>query len=341
MTLLELIVVMAIIATLLGLGFGAFRQMDGADRRAVSQVKEALRAARLFAQNQSAPASVIVDTERQAVWGLGLAAAGNWHFEDPEGTGWPVAATHEVESVADGGVLGRCLLLDDRLPGEQVLLLSELPSSFDSPDGFGVELFVDPAGDPRPMTILERPDSWGFGFDGRGEFEVVLQLVGLESEGEQAGEPAEFRQSLPGVELPRGRWSRLAVVFDGRRLFVSVDGRRVVEDTLFGTPRRLMTAPRQPIGSGAGPTRFRGRLDELRISSVLAGDHEPLPVEVTLAGPSRAVQLDAAGHLDPAFHAGPVELRILHGEPAVTEVVEFGLLGTLRSWTERPDGARP
>ena len=341
MTLLELIVVMAIIATLLGLGFGAFRQMDGADRRAVSQVKEALRAARLFAQNQSAPASVIVDAERNAVWGLGLAGAGNWHFEDPEGTGWPVPATHDAESVADDGVLGRCLMLDDRLPGEQVLLLSELPSSFDSPDGFGVELFVDPAGDPRPMTILERPDSWGFGFDGRGEFEVVLQLVGLESEGEQAGEPAEFRQSLPGVELPRGRWSRLAVVFDGRRLFVSVDGRRAVEDTLFGTARTIVTVPRMAIGSGSGPTRFRGRLDELKVSSVLVGDHEPLPVEVTLQGPSRAVQLDATGHLDPAFHAGPEQVRIRWGDPATVEVVEFGLLGTLRAWTERPPGPRP
>jgi hypothetical protein len=138
------------------------------------------------------------------------------------------------------------------------------------------------------------------------------------------------------VRLPSDRFTRLTVVCDGRVLHVAVDGVRAGDDTVFDQPRRLAVARRVPLGTGDGPGRFRGALDVLRIESVVRGGDDPLPQEIVLDGETQVVHLDAFGHLDPHWHAAPVTVSFRYGEPPVRTVVEFGLLGTVRSWTEAP-----
>jgi len=48
------------------------------------------------------------------------------------------------------------------------------------------------------------------------------------------------------------------------------------------------------------------------------------------------LHLDPGGRLDPAWHAAPVTISFRVGEPPVRTVIEYGLLGSVRSWTERP-----
>jgi hypothetical protein len=318
-------ITMVIVATLLGLGVGAFRNLSTADRVAALRIKDALRAARQFAVSESAPASVVVEPGAGVVYGLGLRAVGNWHFEDAEGSGWPVAARHDAEGLLSDGVVGSALRVTD----ETGLELSDLPDSFDSPFGFGVDVHVRPGQDVRPMTLLERPGSWALRLDADDALEVVVYLVAKP-------QVEEFRRTLPEARLPPDRFTRLSVVCDGRTLHVAVDGARAGEDTVFERPRRLAVVRRVPIGTGSGATRFRGALDELRVASVVRGEDDPLPDEIVLDGKPQVVHVDAFGHLDPHWHAAPVTISFRYGEPPVRTLVEFGLLGSVRSWKEGP-----
>jgi hypothetical protein len=320
-----LLVVMAIIATLMGIGVGVFDNLATSDRVAAGQISDALRAARLFAVRESAPASVVVSPEDGEVFGLGLRAAGNWHFEDEDGSGWPVPARHDPGALIPHGVLGYAVAITD----QSELQIPDLPGTFDSPDGFGVDVWVRPDAEPRPMLLLQRPGSWSLGLDGEGQLEVTLWLVARPS-------PEESRHTLKGLRLPSDRFSHVGVVFDGRRLRVTLDGLPAGEDTDFGQPRRLVTPPDAPLRTGNGSDRFRGAIDELRVASVVAGDHKPLPADVRVEGGAQVLHLDALGHLDPGYHRAPVVLSFLTGEPPLRTSVEFGLLGTVRTWNTRP-----
>ena len=94
--------------------------------------------------------------------------------------------------------------------------------------------------------------------------------------------------------------------------------------------------PSAVVRTGEGPTRLRGRIDELRLLSVVIGPHEPLPGDVTLLGEARRVHLDAFGRLDRSHHSGPVSIDFeLAGDPPRRTAVELGLLGTVRTVTEQ------
>lgn len=324
-TLLELLIVLMILGVLLGFGVGIYGNLATPDRLASDRIRDALRAARLLAARESAPAAVIVEPERGEVYAMGLRSAGNWHFEDDAGTGWPVPARHDPGALVTPGVFGAAL----RLSGEGELAVLDLPPAADSRAGFGVEAFLDPLPEPRPMTLIERPGLWALRLDDEDQLEVSVWLDAKPA-------PEELRRTVPEARLPAGRFSRLAVIFDGRTLQVAVDGRRCGEDTRFPGERRMAPARGAPLRSGEGLQRFRGRIDELHLLSVAVERHEPLPPDVRLAGKPRVLRLDAFGRLDPAFHGGPELVSFAWGDPARTTHVELGLLGAVRTWTEGP-----
>jgi hypothetical protein len=315
---------MSIIATLLGLGIGVFRNLGTSDRLATGQIQDAMRQARLFALRESAPASVVIDPERGEVYGLGLRAVGNWHFEDERGSGWPVPARHDPDGLVEGGVIGAALAVREG----QELAIPEPPTRFDSPYGFGLDVYVKPTGPARPMTVLERPGCWAVRLDADDRLEVSVLL--------QDGKAPEELRRTTDVHLPASRFSRLSVVCDGRSLHVAVDDARVGQDTLFDRPRLMMVEPGAPVRSGTGPAAFRGVFDELRLAAVVAGEHEPLPGDITLEDGPRLVRIDRFGHLDPSLHHAPVVVSLLSGDPPRRSSVEFGLLGGVRTWTDTP-----
>ena len=319
---------MGIIGVLLGFGVGAFDKLAAVDRVAAGQIRDALRTARSLAVAQGAPSTVIIEPAAGEVYALGLRAVGNWHFEDAQGVGWPLDARLPEDVGRVEGLIGSGIALGD---GQQLALV-DLPPSFDSPDGFGLDVALRPELDPRPMVLLEREGAWSLRLDPEDELEVSIELDA------QAG-PEEIRRTLTGTRLPPDRWSRVSVIFDGRSLHVAVDGVTAGEDTGFSPPRRMARGPASSIDtgrSGAGASPYRGAIDELRLASVVRGEHETIPPDVLLEGEPRVVHLDAGGRLDPAWHTAPVTISFQTGEPAVRTVIEYGLLGSVRSWTERP-----
>ncbi len=315
---------MAIVGALLGLGVGAFSNLGRADRQATGQLKDALRAARLFALRSSAPASVIVDPVRGEVVGTGLLPVGNWHFEDDAGTGWPVPARHGPGALERRGVIGSAL----RLTRDDTLVIGGLPSSFDSPHGFGVDVALRPESDVRPLVLLQREGSWRLRLDEEDRLEVSLWFAATP-------QPLEFRQSFD-LTLSPERYTQVSLNCDGRTLSLSLDGRRVVQDTRFDPPRKVHVPAGALLDCGTEVDRFRGWIDELRISSVIEGDHAPLPAEISLQGGPRVLRLDEFGHLDPAWHREPELIEFRVGDSGPLTHVELGLLGSVRSWTDAP-----
>lgn len=319
---------MAIIGVLMGIGVGAFNKLAAVDRVAAGQIRDALRTARSLAVAESAPASVVVEPAAGEVYGLGLRAAGNWHFEQGQGTGWPLAARLPDDVLVIDGAIGSGVEL---IAGQQLQIV-DLPSSFSSPQGFGLDVALRPAAEPRPMRLLEREGAWSLRLDEDDQLEVTVMLAGQPA-------PEEFKRTLTGVRLPPDRWSRVTVLCDGRSLHVAVDGARVGEDTVFPLPRMMARGAASSISTGrgeVGTSAYCGGLDELHLASVVRGDHQPIPPEVQLEGESRVLHLDAGGRLDPAWHTAPVTIAFRTGEPPVRTVIEYGLLGSVRSWTERP-----
>lgn len=324
LTLVELLIVMGVLAVLMGIGVGAVARLDTGERRVVAQIKDALARARTFALSESAPARVVVDPRAGLVYGLGARRVGNWHFEGGRGDGWPVEARLEAARPVRDGVIGGAV----ELLAESSLRIPARPA-FRSPDGFALDVWLMPDDAFRPMTILEEAGSWRVGFDRDGVLEVELVLRG-------PAETGPHRALYPDARLPADRWTRLSVAFDGHALSVALDGERLGADTLFSPPRGLVhAAAGAGIASGEEEAvRYRGRFDELRLSSVVRGDHEPLPAEIALEGPPRLVHLDPHGHLDPARHRSPVRLAFVAGDPPRRTSVEVGLLGHVRSWSE-------
>src|SRR5262249_4990030 len=108
------------------------------------------------------------------------------------------------------------------------------------------------------------------------------------------------------------------------------------EDTLLPAERRMSPTSRPPIRTGEGLTAFRGSLDELRLFTVSAEEHEPLTGDVRLLGAARVLHLDDFGRLDAAFHPGPEVVSFEAGEPPVRTNVELGTMGSVRTWTVKP-----
>jgi len=329
-TLLELVIVMAILSALLGLGVGAFRSLARPEQTALQQVKDALRRARLFARAEGVPASVVVQPERGQLFTVAMRTVGNWHFEDSAGTGWPRDADHREGRILSDGALGAALALE----GSAQLEIGDLPASFNSPHGFGVDFYVQPAPEGRPMTLLERSGSWALELNREGLLAVRLFLLDASN---SEGTAREFVHEVPAAHLSPNHLTRLTVVFDGRTLRVAVRGARIEADTLFESPQELVNVPTMPVTTGVVPRQFRGVLDELRLASVIQGDPILLPEEVELEGPQAVVHVDATGRLDPAWHRTPLRIQFQHGEPLQRTVVEYGLLGGLSHWNESVD----
>lgn len=323
-TLLELLVVISILGVLLGLGVGVYGSLVTPDTVAAGRIRDALRGARLMAQREGLPASVVVDPQAQEVYAMGLRAAGNWHFEDDAGTGWPVPSSCTGCGRVTRGVIGSALQLDK----DDELAITGMPATSESPQGFGVELWVQPAPE-APMTLLERSGQWLLRLDDDGSLIVSLWLDARPA-------PEELRHELPAVRPPGDRFTRLTVSFDGRTLHVEVDGRRAGEDVVLPAQRRMAPGTRAPIRSGQGLTGFRGLLDELRLFTVSAERHEPFAGDVRLLGKPRVLHLDDFGRLDPAFHSGPEVVSFESGDPPVRTSVELSSMGAVRTWTGGP-----
>jgi len=321
-SLLELLTVLALVSVLMGIGVGAFRRINLGRAMAVSQVKDSLRSTRLFAVEQGAPSRLDFNLEEGVMISSGMVGVGNWHFEDS--TGWPTT----VETTGDatfeaGGVLGRCLVIPEGSVG--LARLGRSPS-FDGEQGFRAELFVRTHGE-RTATILEKGDAFRIQVSSGGGIraEVRTREGGLRGRGE--GEMLSL--NVPDC-VPRDRWTRVGLSYDGIRLRVMIDGRDRAE---LKNDERMdpWPDPLSPLVAGSIDPPFVGSIDEVRLAAVETAESPPLPDGVVFKK-AATVWFDGRGRLDPARHAEPVVITLQYGEESEGRVrdVLVGLMGEVQ-----------
>src|SRR5688500_5087839 len=91
-TLIELMVVLALLGVLMGISIGAFRRAIPSSEIARNALGDALRQARLFAISENAPSSVRLEPGGPESWptvsALGRKTVAGWHLEGTDLDGW-------------------------------------------------------------------------------------------------------------------------------------------------------------------------------------------------------------------------------------------------------------
>ncbi len=314
-TLLELLTVLLILSMLMGIGVGAFKKVSLGRALAVSQVKDALRQARLFAIEESATSQVEIDAQNQRITASGFVLAGNWHFEDEASRGWPSTARLDpgIEIRANGAIGKSAWIVTERASID----LGRSPS-FDADQGFALSLFVKPT-DERGGVLASKGKVFTLSLEDGLRPRLIVRV---KPTAEDATDALELECDTGLLE---DRWNQLEARYDGRVLALLVGGRVRAEKKI---PAKLLPVldPDASLRIGAAERGYVGGIDEVRFAAVVATDSPPLPNGVRIAA-SGIVHFDDRGRLDAAWHSRPVDVELLYEEDQRSRTVTVGLLG--------------
>ncbi|GEM_PF-587349 len=326
-SLLELLLVMALLGIVMGVGLGSFASFDPGRGAARGLVANALRQTRNTAVERGAPARILIDHSRATVRSEAFAVAGTWRFEDQA-----LAGARGVNGVADGfpgaflaedGYVGRALDLDLGPRGAKVQIDLSSDPIFDLASGFRLSAVLRPAAfvdaDVIDLGKVVRVKARS---DGSVTFELTTQRddgLGRAVKGETI-----TLQSGGGVLEP-GHWTQLELRYDRRRVVALADGVPVAERAESRPIWRLEGG----LVLGGGRRRFAGCVDDVVLSVITVGDEVVLPksAEFVANGPTE-VRFDESGALDPVFHAGPVGIELIFDDGR-SELITVRALGTV------------
>ncbi|MFN0007717.1 MAG: prepilin-type N-terminal cleavage/methylation domain-containing protein [Planctomycetota bacterium] len=309
-TLVEMLLVIALIAMVLGIGLGALSRLDLGDRVAVALVQDSLRSAQNYAVGRAAPARVRLDVQTGAIRSEGMQVVGTWHFED-----LPLRGAFELEGALLGG-----RLVDDGFQGRALSFVGE-------PSRSKVEIPVqgDPAWNLRDgfaLRVALRPHSGGAAHAG-GAVLALGESAGLETTNqgavrawiaaEVADERGDLRRGgkIPVETLPRtlvdDRWSVVEVQYDRRSLRLWIDGVLAASVAEIAPVWKLDG----PLVISPTSVPWPGTVDSLVVSCVTARDESRLPGGVAFAAGTPAEVLFApGGGLDRDMHREPVRIAL-------------------------------
>lgn len=309
-TLVEMLLVIALIAMILGIGLGALSRLDLGDRVAVAVVQDALRSAQNFAVGRAAPARVRLDVKTGAIRSEGMQVVGTWHFED-----LPIRGAFELEGALLGG-----RIVDDGFQGKGLSFVGE-------PSRSKVEIPVqgDPAWNLRDgfaLHVALRPYSSGATHAG-GAVLALGESAGLETTGfgavrawiaaEVADERGDVRRGgkIPVETLPHtlvdDRWSVVEVQYDRRSLRLWIDGVLAAAVEEIAPVWKL----EGPLVLSPTSQPWPGTIDSLVVSCVTARDEIRLPSGVAFApGTPAEVLFAPGGGLDRDKHREPVRIAL-------------------------------
>ena len=339
-TLIELLIVMGLLATVFGVGLGAFAALDVEQRQAAGVVKETLRAARGAALSFRTPARVRIDSGSGSLEASRLEVIGTWAFErGPVAS--QVAGAFGLDGLAEGGAW-----TSDGWIGDALSLAGdgrvEVPirghSEWDFRDGFSIRIAVR-RDDTGGGHLLRIGRTLGLDVGARGELRawIVPALDGSVARG--GGTDAEATGSVhpnggraggrvvleteAGV-VPPGQWVRLRFSYDRRAMELAADSipraRRELEQPVWVLDGPLVLSDEE--------RPFPGAVDALVISAMVVDEPRHLPDSVHFGAVPKEVRFGPDGSLERPFHTGPVELQLEFDEGG-TEVITVGIYGTI------------
>gem|GEM_PF-3533893 len=366
-TFLEILIVMAIVAVLLGLGIGFLTSAGrvGLAQQAAEIVAESgRRCLNMSAGGKRATLeirTIDVDGDKRlevqtAVQRVVLTS----NFElQPE---WlvnanepSIAKTTGAVRLEPAGKSGACAVFTS---GSSVEYGSR--SAFAMTDGVEVDAWVRPEVAGRDMALLTADEDgavvWRVSLlasAGRAAaFDLKFEVAEVPADAVEATSPGSRRTFVTkSGAVPAGQWSQLHVGYDGRDCVLAVNGVDRVRAERGAPPsaRRTTRMWVPPSGSAriTTGTTYVGALDTLTVAGVFRSDEDVrrLPYGVTLfrtPSPTRVVFLN--GRLDPTVHKADVEVRVqgpADVDGASSTLVRFGLYGSLSSPTFSPGAVFP
>lgn len=327
LTLLELLLVMAILGLVLGGGLGLFAALDLGKRQAVGLVKNVVRSAQNTAIATQAPARVRIDTKDGEAGGWlraeALRVIGTWHFEGRDVKGFGMEGAAPGELFSEDGFVGEALRFVGAF-GEAAVIPVNLDPAFDLTDGFALECALrwEDAGGGKAVAIgssvaLELGRTGAL----RGRFRAAVEGAGAG----QARRGAPVVVETPPGALSPERWSVVRLAYDREELTLTVDG--------VPLARTVETAPvwqvEGPLQLSDGTRPFPGSIDALVVSAVVADEPVVLPETVRFGkGTPALVHFAAGGGLDRRRHPEPVRIGLVFDD-GTEALVAVGMYGTV------------
>jgi prepilin-type N-terminal cleavage/methylation domain-containing protein len=323
-TLLEMMVVLAIVGVVLGIGAGMFitSRQDTGLRTGLHALQTMVRFAHAQSLVQRAPACIRIDTgdpKRQApgvppdvrIEVLLDRTFGLWHGEDVKTSGaygfdgLPRGVTLEP------GKIGMAF----RFQGSGVVRVDgfRLP---DAAEALTAEAWIYPVKIAGRQVILDKKG------------EVGLRI---ENAGTLAARVGNGRVDGRGFRVPLRQWSHVRVAAEEGTVTLYLNGLPIGEAGF----NRLAKAADTPLSIGDG---FRGLIDQVIIrgrvmeESVLLEPGLKVTCSGAVADPRRKgvsrILFTEEGRLDARFHSGPVTVTLEGGE--TKQAMTVGWMGTLQ-----------
>jgi type II secretory pathway pseudopilin PulG len=303
-TLLEILVVLAILSMIFAMTIGILRNSnrDLGVMAAANTVTSLLRAAGEHARAENSPAWVVLNKDERTAGTLIRETIVMCHFEDTSGGfGRTIDAHGAVQ------VLGR-VGLAYRFRGSDTIDCGDIPR-FAPDQGIAIEMWFyrNPGTSKHVLASIGK------------EMEVWIDAVGKVH--------ARVGQTIAssGTNLiPREWWTYCQAIYNGREIKIYLNGAEA-----GSTPCRHQWRAAAPLQLGAKKDGIAGLLDEVRVSAIVPHDTYALPPQVEFELPRTAklqdgeylVAFDGTGRLDPTRHAGEVTVTLRSPAAAKTLVV--------------------
>jgi hypothetical protein len=328
MTLLELLLVMAVLGILMGVGVGMLSSINLGERAAQGLVQNVLRSARNSTLARGAGARIRIDPNAGALRAEAMEVVGTWHFE---GGGEALRGAFGIDGVNMGGVVvddgfvGRALAFGVR-SGSKAEVPVHQYSAYDFTDGFRIEFALrrEPDGGGK---VLSFGQSIGVEITNGGGMRAWFVPTAIDATGREV-KAGKVVFPVPAGTIDAQRWTRVAFEYDRRRAVVEIDGVAVVlEDPV------LETLPVWPITDaleiGDEQQGFGGAIDALVVSAVAVSEDVALPEGVRFdPGVPAEIRFDAGGNLDRAVHREPLVLTLVYDDER-TANVRVGMYGSV------------
>jgi prepilin-type N-terminal cleavage/methylation domain-containing protein len=325
-TLMELMVVMVIMASLMGLGTGLFMKMGKATARDSALAN--LQAMIVNVRNGSSryPAMLRLDPERQQVQGLVQEVRQELHFDPRKmpGAEQPIVATGiegrecnlggaQVEPT--GGRIGGGL----KLGGGRVDCGSF--AAYDVTDGVTVELYMKLDAKPATTDLVTKGDMLKLRLESSGQVTGTIAV-----QDEHGAARASTSATIPPVRP--GQWLGVRLTYDRSHLSLATDNGFGWVTRGDPKPEGRVLVPSKDASLSVGG--FQGVLDDFRFAGVHSTEPMKMPAGSKLVGKKDQKEYSIyfnGGRLDPDQHHGPQSIVVdAEGRRTVLEIATNGSL---------------
>jgi hypothetical protein len=326
-TLIELLLVMALMALILGVGVGLFAKLNLGDRVGVALVQDALRSAHNFSVARAAPARVRIDAKTGELRIEGMLVVGTWHFEsEPIRGAFGLEGTMFGGRIVDDGFQGHALSFVGEPPRSKVEIPVQTDPAWDLRDGFALRCALRPHGKlgEGGGAVLAVGESLGLETTAAGGVRAWIAAQVNDERGDVRRGGRIPVEAPPGTLEPE-RWSVVEIQYDRRTLRLLVDGAIAAEVDETAPVWKLDG----PLVLSPSASAWPGAIDSLSVSAVAAREESRLPRGVTFAaGTPAEIVFAPGGGLDRDVHKEAVRLA-LDLEDGRQVQVHVNLFGTV------------